>query len=360
MRLVGFGLIGVVFLLACAGCSRGDADFRLPAPEGRADPALRFTWDVTPGPILTRGKAGEFDSVDIRKPSVDAADEMFYSGFDGMTWRTGVTRDLVMHGFGAFPTKTGEVFSPDPSRWEGHQFSAANQALFTTSGGLLVWYQAGTPSQIGVIQGWTHAGVHARFRPRRVPLRHPTPVLSPGPPGSWDAAGVSDPCAVEFEGEDKRLYLFYAGTDENRRQRLGVARSSDGLVWEKNANNPILEAGAAGDFDERGQSAPAVWHSHGRYWMLYTGRARDERRAIGLAESVDGKTWRKSKAAPVLRGKPGTWMSHVVRDPAVRSRGYYPGIRVWFAGGNIATPDGAASGIGLAHLNVAPGQSDAW
>ena len=110
----------------------------------------------------------------------------------------------------------------------------------------------------------------------------------PGRAGSWDESGVADPYVIERNGE---LYMYYLGMDRARRQRLGVARSHDGVVWEKLISNPIMELGASGAFDEMGLGEPAVWSSGGSYWMLYTGRARGEKRRIGLAKSPDGISW---------------------------------------------------------------------
>ena len=90
--------------------------------------------------------------------------------------------------------------------------------------------------------------------------------------------------------------MYYLGQDRAARQRLGVARSPDGVHWEKLRANPILELGGRGAFDEAGLGEPAVWQSHGFYWMLYTGRDIKENRRLGLARSTDGVHWTKLPA----------------------------------------------------------------
>ncbi len=87
--------------------------------------------------------------------------------------------------------------------------------------------------------------------------------------------------------------MFYLGMDRARRQRLGVAMSGDGVSWYKLRSNPILELGDYGAFDENGLGEPAVWAARGYYWMLYTGRDRNEVRRLGLARSRDGVRWEK-------------------------------------------------------------------
>src|SRR2546426_993857 len=52
-----------------------------------------WRWQAEPAPVLTRGPAGTWDSVDVLNPSVVEWNGRFYnlySGFDGRTWRTGL------------------------------------------------------------------------------------------------------------------------------------------------------------------------------------------------------------------------------------------------------------------------------
>ncbi len=122
--------------------------------------------------------------------------------------------------------------------------------------------------------------------------------------------------------------MYYLGQDRARRQRLGVARSQDGVRWQKLRSNPVLELGAAGAFDENGLGEPAVWVTEGRYWMLYTGRDRQEYRRMGLAWSTDGVRWQRLPAQTVFAGGQA-WNSKVVCDPAVLAGGdHAPGV-VW-------------------------------
>jgi hypothetical protein len=85
---------------------------------------------------------------------------------------------------------------------------------------------------------------------------------------------------------------------------------------------------------EAGLGEPAVWQSHGFYWMLYTVRNFDETRYLQLARSTDGVHWSKLPAA--IHGSQA-WDSQVICDAAVLVE---PGeIRVWFGGGDRPSPD---------------------
>jgi predicted GH43/DUF377 family glycosyl hydrolase len=318
--------------LATAGCGRY-ADFQLPPPAGHADRAPTFRWELRNEPILARGAPGEWDSVDALNPSVvrnNGAYWNFYSGFDGQTWHTG----LATSPDGLAWTKQDRILTPDSSTWE-RGYIAANGSALARNGEFFYWYQAGDPPRLGL----------ARSRDRRGWTKMPKPVLDLGPRGSWDERGVADPYVIVA---GNRFYAYYLGMDRARRQRLGVARSTDGVQWEKLRTNPILELGGAGEFDEIGLGEPAVWADAGRYWMLYTGRDRREYRRIGLAISDDGVRWQRSSAAPLLAGN-AAWDDKVVCDPTVEVTPN--GVRVWFGGGNVATPAERLNGqIGYAVL----------
>jgi predicted GH43/DUF377 family glycosyl hydrolase len=315
--------------LSVSGCNRY-AEFSLPTPAPTQARAASFDWKADSSPALS---PGDWDSGDVLNPSVlrrDGAYYNFYSGFDGKTWHTG----MAISPDGTHWRKLGKILSPRPDTWEGSYIAANGAALFER-GEFFYWYVAGpreTP-KIGLAQSldgreWT---------------KRPAPALETGPRGSWDERGVADPYVVRI-GDS--LYMYYLGQDRARRQRLGVARSADGVRWQKLRANPVMELGADGAFDENGLGEPAVWQSHGKYWMLYTGRDRKEYRRLGLARSTDGVTWEK---LPGSFAGAERWNEKVICDPSVLIEG--DTIRVWFGGGDAASPDENLHGqIGTARL----------
>jgi predicted GH43/DUF377 family glycosyl hydrolase len=273
--------------------------------------------------------------VDVLNPAVvrkDGTFYNFYSGFDGRTWSTG----LAISSDGRRWTKHGKVLAPGPAAWEG-DYIAANGSALVSGDEFLYWYQAGSPPAIGL----------SRSPDGRCWTKQREAVLTPGPRGSWDERGVADPYVIRA---GDRYYLYYLGQDRARRQRLGLARSDDGVRWQKLLSNPILELGEAGSFDENGLGEPAVWFSHGRYWMLYTGRDRREYRRIGQAWSIDGVDWNRLPAGTVFSGGE-SWNSRVVCDPSVLSEGGR--LLLWYGGGDVAAPAENLHGqIGMATLEV--------
>ena len=168
------------------------------------------------------------------------------------------------------------------------------------------------------------------------------PVLESGPPGSWDESALGDPYVFACGSE---YYLYYLGQNRLGVQRLGVARSLDGVVWQKSHLNPLLEPGGDGEFDERGLGEPAVFKTADAYWMIYVGRDSSEKRALGWARSPDGVVWEKVPSLGIIEGQQ-PWDAAVVCDPSVWFDG---SLKIWFGGGDRTSPDENLNGqIGLA------------
>ena len=327
------GVFALLAALLLAGCASHYGSFTLPPLSGPAvSPVL--VWEVHPEPVLTRGAAGEFDAVDALNPSVVSYENKLYnlySGYDGKTWHTGLATSLD----GLHWARKGRVLSPDGATWEGDYITANGSALHIGKA-FFYWYQGGRKPSIGL----------ATSLDATAWLKQAKPVLQPGPTGSWDEMGVADPYVLQI---GDTLYMYYLGQDRAKRQRLGLARSKDGLQWEKLVTNPILELGEANAFDEIGLGEPAVWQSRDSYWMLYTGRDRAENRRLGLARSQDGVHWTRVADGGLSGNLP--WNSKVVCDPTVLVEGNR--VRVWFGGGDQPQPAEHLDGqIGYAVLTI--------
>jgi hypothetical protein len=85
--------------------------------------------------------------------------------------------------------------------------------------------------------------------------------------------------------------------------------------------------------------------------MLYTARDRKEWRRLGLARSADGVHWERTMNGPALSGD-AAWNSKVVCDPTVLpAEG--GGVHVWFGGGDRPEPAEHLNGqIGYARLRI--------
>ena len=313
------GVIGVYLRSSAAlcvfltGCGRY-ANFTLPAVSG-GDASLVFRFIAERYPVLTRD---EFR--DVLNPSV-AGRVNLYSVYDGQ-WHTA----LAIREDGVHWRKQGIVL-----RAAAGSYIAANGSALPYGGQVWYWYETGTKHRLRISL--------ARSADARTWRAEPAPVLDVSPVGSWDERAVADPYVIRIE---PYFYLYYLGQDRAVRQRIGVARSGDGVHWEKLRANPVVEM----DEEEAGIGEPAVWQSDGFYWMLYTVRDFAENRYLRLARSTDGVRW--TKLAVRYKGTQA-WNSKAICDTTVVVDGER--ILVWFGGGDVASPDENLHGqIGFATL----------
>lgn len=315
--------------LLLTSCGRY-ADFTLPLlPRTNAEPRITILQD----PVLT---PGTWDSSDVLNPSVVERNGRlynFYSGFDGKTWHTGLAESTD----GIHWTKHDKpVLSPSPQTWESN-YIAANGTALVVNNEFWYWYQTGQHDAPQIALARSKDGVTW--------IKEPGPVLPHGPRGSFDESATADPYALQLNGT---FYLYYLGQNRAAQQRLGLARSSDGIHWEKLRSNPVLDlpAPASKAFDANGLGEPAVFVWKNSYWLLWTGRDSNEHRALRLASSPDGVHW--DPQGEIIRGTQ-PWNSTVVCDPTVLLRNGTPTI--WFGGGNQPSPDEHLNGsIGMATI----------
>ena len=82
------------------------------------------------------------------------------------------------------------------------------------------------------------------------------------------------------------LYMFYAGGYNNDPQQIGVARSKDGLIWQKISDKPFLTNGMSGSWNESESGHPDIFKDKsGRYFLFFQGN------------NTKGNSWYLSKVA---------------------------------------------------------------
>ncbi len=108
------------------------------------------------------------------------------------------------------------------------------------------------------------------------------PVLEHDAPGEWDSLSVGQP-NVRYEPQTGKFQMWYSGDSTTGAPCIGFALSDDGLTWEKDIANPVLEP-VPGTW-ESGAVIPysvVFDSSDSRYRMFYGGYHFDHM-AIGLA-----------------------------------------------------------------------------
>ena len=147
-----------------------------------------------------------------------------------------------------------------------------------------------------------------------------------GESGTWDDYAVSDP-TIFFDGT--RYQMWYNGYDGSN-FRIGYATSANGIVWVKYPENPVLNLGESGAWDDYYVYMPVVLFDGTDYQMWYSGDDGSNVR-IGYATSADGIVWEKHHGNPVLDlGESWTWDDGRVYAPTV----LFDGIeyKMWYTG----------------------------
>lgn len=160
--------------------------------------------------------------------------------------------------------------------------------------------------------------------------KRPNPVLTKGEAGKFDE-GTIVAASVLY---DEAIYkMWYVGTHSwfGNNWRIGYATSPDGINWTRqNDGNPVLNLGAAGEWDDAYVGHVSVIRDGSLLKMWYRGSriSGGLDGSIGLATSTDGISWTKfddplttdppyAESDPVLVPTPGTWDSQVVYHPNV-------------------------------------------
>lgn len=122
-----------------------------------------------------------------------------------------------------------------------------------------------------------------------------SPVLRPGPVGTFDDSGVSLACIVNA---DNTSYLYYTGWNLGVtvpwRNSIGMAVSTDGLYFERFSPAPVLDRNR---LDPYSLSYPYVLHDESGWKMWYGSNLRwgseqrDMDHVIKYATGRDAATW---------------------------------------------------------------------
>ena len=206
----------------------------------------------------------------------------------------------------------------------------------------MMWYvgadQAGTLEAIG--HAWSTDGLTWS--------RNATPVLNPGPPGSWDESEVSGPCVV-WDSSASTFWMYFNGSDAAGNLQVGLANSSDGISWAKHPSNPIFTPGSPGSWDAGAVGYVSVVQDGALWKMWHTGVdvfGPGSLVQIGYATSSDGVTWTRHPSSPVMTPDPTSFEAQGVGFPRVIEDGS-PTFRMLYTG-NVSVIGSVVQRIGYA------------
>lgn len=207
------------------------------------------------------------------------------------------------------------VLPPVTTGWEDE----VNRPIVVRDGdGYRMWYtgQTTASSDIG----------HAMSRDGVVWERRPEPVMRPSQ--AWEAEGLMCPHVLR-EGETWRMWYSGGGLEEP--VAIGHATSHDGLVWTKDAANPVLVPDPTNPWEQERATGAQIVPYDGGYLAFYIGFEDIDTARVGLARSGDGLTnWERHPANPIVAPTPGGWDAEACYKPfAILEDG---GWRLWYNG----------------------------
>jgi len=118
-------------------------------------------------------------------------------------------------------------------------------------------------------------------------IKWPNPVLSPSTNSSdWDSGGLYAPSVI-YDG--KNFGLWYSGLNQTLlTPMIGFASSPDGATWVRSPSNPILVPGPPGSWDAAGVEQSSPVQVGASYTLYYDGGSSGAGGKIGLAFAAHG------------------------------------------------------------------------
>ena len=179
----------------------------------------------------------------------------------------------------------------------------------------------------------------------RAPLKGINPVLDVGAPGEWDEMFVAWPRVLP-PGMNSSWLMTYSSIEKQTPpfSSIGLATSSDGHHWTKAGK--VLTRGAPGSWDEGGVGRRHVVLIENEYVMFYEGVDGKGVHGIGLATSSDGTQWKKDADGPIFTARVGedAWDNGTVAAPHVVQM-LDGSFRMYYVGSNDSKSESA---IGMA------------
>ena len=190
-------------------------------------------------------------------------------------------------------------------------------------------------------------------------VKHPTPVLTRSATfPNWKGLATGDAFVMK---DADTLKMWYSGvgwlsaSDDCPHVRMGYAWSLDGINWNEDLNNPVLDISSdSANFDYDGIETPTVIKdstapANQRYKLWYAGRKSrcspimDHK--FGYAYSPDGIIWTKYSGNPVLvAGNNSSWYNTFVSSPSVLLEG---GVyKMWFTAADLVINSQPTDGKG--------------
>lgn len=275
-------------------------------------------------PVMSASPSS-WDDYSVRSPSIVKDGETYRMWYEAHTsstlWRFRI-------GYAESPDGNHWSKHPDPvltanasNPWESYWVNVPH--VIKVGDGYKMWYVGTADPSLGHRIGYAESDNGIDWiRPS------PVPALDLGPPGSWDSARIIQARVLLDHG----IYrMLYAGSDTGGADSVGYAESTDGRNWTKYSGNPVLTLGPPGSWDGATITPNHFEKIGSTFFLWYTGWDGSANH-VGIAKSVDALNWTKSLLNPILgRGPmPDAWdLAHVMQSALVTEPRR---LTMWYSG----------------------------
>jgi len=256
------------------------------AAIGYANSTDGFTWTKYSNPVLSPGGPGAWDSGRVALGSViwNGTDFlMWYAGSNttvsgGAVGLATSTDGISWMKYSGNPVLVRTVSSPDQS------YMASPYVIKLTTE-YWMWYTGRNttypdPNPVArILAATSYDGITW--------TKAPSPEIVPSSNSTiWDSGSVYS-ASVIFSGTN--FGLWYTGTNQSYLSpQIGFASSSSGENWTQSTMNPILSAGTPGSWDSAGVEQPCVIVGGQGFMLYYDGFSPNAGERIGLAIGPQG------------------------------------------------------------------------
>jgi sucrose-6-phosphate hydrolase SacC (GH32 family) len=255
--------------------------YSIPAYKDNSNPVSGWGIGIAESKDLNKWKKigeitpeGEYEKKGLCAPCalvINNQVNLFYQSY-GNGSKDAVCHAVSVDGIHFKRNPTNPIFHPTGS-WNCGR--AIDAEVYRFKDKYLLFFATRDPDYKIQIQGVASAPVNTNFNRDQWTQLTDAPILKPEYP--WEGACI-EAAAVVQKGE--LLYMFYAGAYNNNPQQVGLARSSDGVKWEKQSNKPFLTNGDPGEWNSSESGHPHLFKDEdGRTYLFYQGN------------NDNGKTW---------------------------------------------------------------------
>jgi len=139
----------------------------------------------------------------------------------------------------------------------------------------LLYFATRDPDYKIQIQGVATAPVKTNFNREDWTQLTDAPIMIPE--YDWEGKCVEGASVIQRGDE---LFMFYAGSYNNAPQQVGIAKSSDGIHWQKLSDKPFLANGKPGEWNSSESGHPHIFlDDNGKTYLFFQGN------------NDKGKTW---------------------------------------------------------------------